>query len=172
MNMPDPADKTSTATGREDCLDISVQSEASSIRGTGGSEIPFSRAILKIRNVCDAEVVNIVPRATLGQEGGTVQDVSASLSRTDSLTIPPGGTVDWDVFDLLLPAHPGTASKVHMFGYRAALNWRFDLAVWAEYLSPVSSLPAQTAVSRWALRWSAAGTSAGEIELAIEKVRD
>jgi hypothetical protein len=170
--MPDQANGAPAPTDKEHCLDISVQPIDSSIRGTGGREIPFSRAILKIRNICDAEVENIVPHATLGQEGGTVQDVSASLSLTAPLAIPPGGTVDWDVYDLLLPAHPGTASKVHMFGYRAALNWRFDLAVWAEYLAPVSSIPVQTPVSRWALRWKAAEPAAGEIGLSIEEVKD
>lgn len=170
--MPDTSNGRAATTDREHCLDISLQPTGSSIRGTGEQEIPFCRAILKIRNVCDAEVVNIVPHATLGQEGGTVQDVSDSLSCPAPLAIPPGGTADWDIYNLLLPAHSGTASKVHMFGYRAVLNWRFDLTVWAEYLDPVSSLPAQTSVSRWALRWSVADPSGGEIGLAIEEVKD
>ncbi|MGC2063908.1 MAG: hypothetical protein WA610_13095 [Thermodesulfovibrionales bacterium] len=170
--MPDTSNGRAATTDREPCLDISLQSTGSTIGGTGGREIQFARAILKIRNVCDAEVVNVVPHATLGQEGGTVQDVSDSFSRSAPLSIPPGGAAEWDVYDLLLPVHPGTASKIHMFGYRAALNWRFDLTVWAEYLTPVSSLPAQTSASRWALRWSVADPSGGEIGLAIEKVKD
>ncbi len=170
--MPDTSSGRAATTGRENCLDISLQPAGSSIRGTDGRKIQFSKAILKIRNVCDAEVVNVVPHATLGQEGGTVQDVSGSFSRSAPLSIPPGGAAVWDVYDLLLPAHPGTASKIHMFGYRAVLNWRFDLTVWAEYLTPVSSFPVQTPASRWALRWNVADPSAGEIGLAIEEVKD
>ena len=170
--MPDTPKGRVETKGKGDCLVISLQPAASSIRGPGGGEIPFSRAMLKIRNVCDAEVVNIVLHAMLGQEGGTAQDVSASFLQLTPLSISPGGTADWDVYDLLLPAHLGTASKVHMFGYRAVLNWRFDLSVWVEYLTPVSSFPVQTPVSRWALRWSVADPATGEIGLAIEEVLD
>ncbi len=170
--MPDTTDERAMTPGREDCLIISVQPSGSSILGTDGREVPFSRAILKVRNVCDTEVVNIVLHAMLGQEGGTVQDVSASFSQSAPLSIPPGVTTEWDVYNLLLPAHPGTASKVHMFGYRAVLNWRFDLSVWAEYPTPVSSFQVQTQVSRWSLIWSVTDPSAGEIGLAIEEVWD
>ena len=170
--MPETPSGSAAATDREDCLDISLQLAGSSISGTGGREIQFSKAILKIRNVCNAEVVNVVPHATLGQEGGTVQDVSASFSRSTPLLIPAGGAIDWDVYNLLLPAHSGTASKIHMFGYRAVLNWRFDLTVWAEYLTPVSYFPVQTPVSRWTLRWNVADPSTGEIGLAIEELKD
>jgi len=143
----------------------------SHLKASDGREIPFTRALLTIRNVCDEEVFSVVPHATLGQEGGTVQDVTGSLSSLASASIPPGGTVSWDVFDTLLPAHPGAASKVHMFGYRAALNWRFDLSVWVEYRA-FGSAPARTPVSRWTLRWSVAETDEGKIELTIEDLNN
>jgi len=152
------------------CLAISVQPMASHVRASDSRDIPFMRAILTARNICDSNVIDFIPHATLGQEGGTVQDVSGAFSYPQS--IAPGQSASWDVYELLLPAHPGTASKVHMFGYRAALNWRFDLAVWAEYRSPVSSMMEQTPVARWALRWSVPDPSTGEIELAIEPLKD
>jgi hypothetical protein len=124
-----------------------------------------------LRNVCDAEAVNIVPHATLGQEGGTIQDVTGSLSHS-APSIPPGGTVGLDVYDLLLPAHPGTASKIHMFGYRAALNWKFELAAWAQYRPSASSEPLQTPVLRWSLRWSVADPATGAVGLTIEEIKD
>jgi hypothetical protein len=114
----------------------------------------------------------MVPHATLGQEGGTVQDVSGAFPGGAVASMPPGGTVSWDVYDLLLPAHPGTASKVHMFGYRAALNWRFDLAAWAEYRSSADSPPVRTSLSRWALRWSVPDPSTGAVVLAIEEGKE
>jgi hypothetical protein len=169
--MPDrPEDSTTNGEG-DSCLDISLQAAASNIRASEGRDIPFARAVLVVRNVCDTEVGNIEPHATLGQEGGTVQDVTISFSQSTHSSIPAGGTASWDVYDLLLPAHPGTASKIHMFGYRAALNWRFDLAAWAEYRLPDSSIAVKTAVSRWTLRWSVANPATGEVELTIENLK-
>ncbi|HSB30691.1 MAG TPA: hypothetical protein VLD55_03730 [Candidatus Sulfobium mesophilum] len=156
---------------RNSCLDISLQSAASHIRASDGREIPFTRAVLTIRNICDAEVLDVVPQATLGQEGGTVQDVTSSVSQWAHLSISPGGAADWDVYDLLIPAHPGAASKIHMFGYRAALNWRFELTAWASYRPPGSSIAVQTPVSRWALRWSVENPATGEVGLTIEDLK-
>ena len=158
--------------GRNRCLDISLQPLASHLKASDGREIPFTRAILTIRNVCAAEADNVMPRATLGQEGGTIQDVTSSLSSSTPSSLPPGGAVSWDVFDVLLPAHPGTASKVNMFGYRAALNWRFDLAAWAECRPAASSEPLKSPVLRWSIRWSVADPATGAVELTIEEIKN
>jgi len=166
--MPENPEEISAVGGKDSCLEISLQSVASHLQASDGRSIPFTRAVLTIRNVCDAEVLNVVPHATLGQEGGTVQDVTGALSSLASASIPPGGTASWDVYDTLLPAHPGSGSKIHMFGYRAALNWRFDLAAYAEYRNAYSSLPLQTLVSRWTFRWSVTNTSTGEVGLTID----
>lgn len=170
--MADTSEKRAQTGGKNLCLDISLQSVPSHLRASDGREIPFTKAILTIRNVCTAEAVNVVPHATLGQEGGTVQDVTGSLSHPVPSTIPPEGTVSWDVYDLLLPAHPGTASKIHMFGYRAALNWRFNLAAWAQYQPSISSESLKTPVLLWSLRWSVADPSTGAVGLTIEEIKD
>jgi hypothetical protein len=154
------------------CLEISLRSAPSHIKASDGREIPFTRAVLTLRNGCDAEAVNVVLHATLGQESGTVQEVSSSLAHAVPSSIPPGGTVSLDVYDLLLLAHPGTASKIHMFGYRAALNWKFELAAWAQYSPSVSSEPLQTPVLRWSLRWSVAEPATGAVGLTIEEIKD
>jgi hypothetical protein len=162
----------SAATGeRKNCLDILLESRASHIRATDGREIPFARAILTISNMCDTEVLDVLPHATLGQEGGTVQDVSSSFSQAAHSSIAPGGAAEWDVYDLLIPAHPGTASKIHMFGYRAALNWRFELAAWAEYRPSGSSITVRTPVARWALRWSVENPATQDVGLTIEELK-
>jgi len=154
---------------REDCIAISVPAADLKLAATNGKEISFTRAVLTVRNTCSEEL-NLVPHATLGQEGGTVQDVSHALTILSALLLPHG-SVSWDVYDLLLPAHAGTASKVHMFGYRAVLNWRFDLAVWAGYRRAADSSVGLTPVSRWALRWSVPDATAGAVALAIEELK-
>jgi len=166
--MPDIPSGNEAAVARDHCLVISLVSVASHMRTSDGSDIPFARAMLTMRNICDAAVVNVMLHVNIGQEGGTVQDITSAFSRTAIASIPSGGTVSWDVFDQLLPAHPGIASKVHMFGYRAALNWRFDLAAYAEYRNAVSSLPLQTPVLRWTIHWSVTNKSTGEVGLTID----
>ncbi len=168
--MADTAEERTATGGGSPCLDISLRSVTSHLRASDGKEIPFTRAILTLRNVCDAEAVNVVTHATLGQEGGTIQDVTSALSHSAS-SIPPGGVVSLDVYDLLLPAHPGTSSKIHMFGYRAALNWKFDLAAWAQYRPSFSAEPLQTPVFLWSLRWSVADPATGAVGLIIEEIK-
>jgi hypothetical protein len=170
--MVDTSEEQTQTGGKNLCLDISLQSVPSHLRASDGKEISFTKALLTIRNICTTEAVNVVLHATLCQEGGTVQDVTSSLSHSAPSSIPPEGAFSWDVYDLLLPAHPGTASKIHMFGYRAALNWRFDLAAWAQYRPSVSSEPLKTPILRWSLRWSVADPSTGAIGLTIVEVND
>jgi len=153
----------------EPYLILSLRPVASHIRASDGRDIPFVRAVLTISNAGDAEVNGLVPHATLGQEGGTVQDVTHAFGSPAAASIPPGGSATWDVYELLLPAHPGTASKIHMFGYRAVLNWKFDLAAWAEFRLTGSSGTLQTPVSRWTLQWSVPDASTGAVALAIEE---
>jgi hypothetical protein len=167
-SMPDT--QNGKAEQANDCLTISLEPATSHVRSSDGREVPFTKAVLSIRNACTAELINMVPHATLGQEGGTVQDVTLALSLSIfPAPFPPGGNISWDVYDLLLPAHAGTASKIHMFGYRAALNWRFDLAAWAEFRRTAGSPPVLTSVSRWVLRWTVPDPSTGSVELTIEE---
>jgi hypothetical protein len=156
-------------TDSKQCLELSLQSVASQIKASDGRQIPFTRAVLMIRNVCN-QAVTIVPQAMLGQEGGTVQDVTRALAHSADSSIPAGGTVSWDVYDLLLPAHQGTASKMHMFGYRAALNWRFELAAWATYRTSASS-ESKTPALQWSLTWSISDPASGAVGLTIEEVK-
>lgn len=151
------------------CLEFSLRAEASRIRLADGRDLPFARAILTLHSNCETEVTDLAVHASLGQEGGTVQDVSHALAAAPAL--PAGGLLQWDVYDSLLFAHPGIAGKVHMFGHRAVLNWIFDLAVQAEYRLPGSSGPPRTAGARWTLRWSVADAATGAVALGIEPAR-
>jgi hypothetical protein len=170
--MPDTVEGMAGQDDQERCLVFSLQAEDSRLVASNGKEISFAKAVVTVRNACTAELIDMVPHATLGQEGGTVQDVSSAFPGKAGVSILPGGTVSWYVYDLLLPAHPGAASKVHMFGYRAVLNWRFDLTVWAEYRRSADSPPVRTPVSRWVLRWSVPDQSTGAVALTIEEGKD
>ena len=167
--MTDMPEENRLLNDLERCLVISLHAADSRIMANNGKEISFTRAVLTLRNACTSALSDLVVHAALGQEGGTVQDVSSAFPGNAGASIPPQGSVSCYVYDLLLPAHPGTASKVHMFGYRAVLNWRFDLEVWAEYRRSADSPPVRTPASRWALRWSVPDPSTGDVVLAIEE---
>jgi hypothetical protein len=62
------------------------------------------------------------------------------------------------------------ASKVHLCGYKAALNWWIDFSVWAEYRQEGAASPLRTGISRWRLCWRPAEPSAEKIDLAVEAV--
>ena len=150
-------------------LSFSLNTVPSTLRVTGGREIPFARAILSLHNAGDSTAAGIVPHATLSEERGIVHDATETLKHaTPADSIPPGGELTWDVYELLLAAHPGVASKVHLWGYKAALNWWIDFSAWAEYREQGTASPLRTGISRWKLCWSPAGPSAERIELSIE----
>jgi len=170
---PNITETDGTAKGRKHGLKISLQAVPSKLRVTGGREIPFYRPIFSINNAGDTEVSGFLPHAMLAQEGGSVQDITEAVLRTKAAeSIPPGETLKWDVYDLLLAEHPGVASKVHLWGYKAILNWRFDLAVWVEYRTPGTAAPESTATSRWKFHWNPAKPPSEDVDLSIEVVED
>lgn len=152
-------------------LQFTLKSVPSTLRVTGGREIPFVRAILSLRNEGGGTASGVVPHATLSEERGLVHDATEALKHAAPAdSIPPGGALAWDVYDLLLAAHPGVASKVHLWGYKAALNWWIDFSVWAEYRQEGAASPLRTGISRWRLCWRPAEPSAEKIDLAVEAV--
>jgi hypothetical protein len=169
--MSESSNKSSASGSSESCLEITLRSEASHIRTSDGRDIAFTRAMLTMRNACAADVVDLVPHISLGQESGTMQDVSHAVAGS-AVAVPPGGSITWDVFEQLVRAHPGTASKINMFGYRAVLNWLFELSVWAAYRVSGSASPVKTPVLRWTLRWSVTDPSTGAVGLAIEEAKE
>jgi hypothetical protein len=153
-------------------LQFSIAAAPSTLRVAGGREIPFARAILSLRNTGDTMAAEVVTHATLSEERGLVHDATEVLrcaATADS--IPPGGELQWDVYDVLLAAHAGVASKVHLWGYKAVLNWWIDFSAWAEYRGEPAAAPILTGVSRWKLRWSPGEPPGEKIEFKMEAVK-
>jgi len=160
-----------TTKAQDSGLEFSLRAVPSELRVTGGRKIPFRRAILSMRNNGSTALVRFVPHGTLAQEGGSVQDITEALSRAVTMdSLPPGQAIEWDMYDLLLAAHPGVASKVHLWGYKSILNWWIYLTVWTEYYPSDDTTPIQTSISKWKLRWIPARSNLEEIDLSMEVV--
>jgi len=171
--MPDIKAPESKTKSQESCLEISLEAVPSKLQVSGGREIAFTRVMLSMVNTSHAALVGVVPHATFAQERGIVHDATEALSRLKIVeSIQPGETVKWDVYDLLLVAHPGVASKVHLWGYKAVLDWWLDFVAWAEYRAPDIAVPQQTPKHQWKLSWSPAKSQADEIDLVLEVVKD
>ena len=171
--MPDTKAAKTKTKSQDNCLGIFLQAVPSKLHVSGGSEIAFTRAMLSMVNTGHATLVGVVPHATFAQERGIVHDATDALSRSKIVeSIQPGEAVKWDVYDLLLVAHPGVASKVHLWGYKAVLDWWLDFVAWAEYRTRDVAMPQQTPKHQWKLRWSPAKSQADEIDLALEVVKD
>jgi hypothetical protein len=160
------------STGQEmkaSLLKIWLEAVPSALKIAPAGEIKFPRAVLSIRNVGPDPVNVLISQADIFQEGGMTQDVTEALNNnlTDRL-IPPGDTLSWDLYDLLMAKHPGVASKIHLFGYKAVLNWWFDLSVKAEYRQSDGSLPVQTPLFRAKFRWNASKPDLEKVGLSIE----
>ena len=171
--MPDAKAAETKTKSQESCLDISLQAVPSKLQVIGGREIAFTRAVLSMVNTSQAALIGVVPHATFAQERGIVHDATDALSGSKIVeSIQPGETVTWDVYELLLVAHPGVASKVHLWGYKAVLDWSLNFVAWAEYRTPDIAMPQQTPKHQWKLRWSPAKSQTDVIDLALEVVKD
>jgi hypothetical protein len=171
--MPDTKAVEMKTKSQESCLEISLKAVPSKLQVSVGREIAFTRAMLSMVNTSHAPLVGVVPHATFAQERGIVHDATEELSRSKIVeSLQPGEKVKWDVYDLLLVAHPGVASKVHLWGYKAVLDWWLDFVAWAEYRTPDVTMPQQTPKHQWKLRWSPAKSQVDEIDLVLEVVND
>jgi len=61
-------------------LDFTLKSVPSTLRVTGGREIPFARAILSLHNAGDSPATGLVAHATLSEERGMVHDATESVA--------------------------------------------------------------------------------------------
>jgi hypothetical protein len=171
--MPDIKAGQTQTKNEESYLEISLEAAPLKLETSGGREITFIGAMLSMANTGIAVLVGVVPHATIAKEGGLIHNATGAPSRSKIVeSMEPGETVKWDVYDLLLVAHPSLVSKVYLWGYEAVLGWWLEFVAWAEYRTPDVATPLQTPKHRWKLRWSPAKSQADEIDLSWEVMKD
>lgn len=150
-------------------LKTTIESNPSTLKAAGGREIRFDRAVLVMRNTSGEALVDVSPRVTVVQEGGEPHEMSEALAAgLGESVLPPGGALRWDLYDLLVAGHPGVASKVHLFGYKAILNWWFEFEVGVDYRSEAGSPQEWHSTFRGKFRWNASKDALDQVELSVE----
>lgn len=153
-------------------LKIWLEAVPSILKIASGKEIKFPRPALFIQNVGPEPVKILISQASVFQEGGmggVPHEVTQVLNENlGGRFIPPGDRLQWDLYDLLLAEHPGVSSKVHLFGYKAVLNWWFELSAKAEYQLSDGSSPAQAPLFQARFRWNASKPDLEKVDLAID----
>ncbi len=148
-------------------LTFTLEAVPSTLRVTGGREIPFARPVLVLRNTGDRPATGLAVHATLSEERGLVHDATEVLKGgTPAEALPPGAEIRWDLYEVLLAAHPGVGSKVRLWGHRAVLDWWIDFYAWAAHSAAPGA--AEQKAARWRFRWSPAGAQAEGVVLSIE----
>lgn len=151
-------------------LEFSLDPYPSTLKAAGGGNVRFPRAILALKNKGHEPVREVTLQGTVSQEGGLTHEITESLSTEVACgVLGPGETRQWDLFDLLAAGHPGVASKIHLFGYKAVLNWWFDLTVGADYRIEGESLRQETPPFRARFRWNAQPGALDQVGLSIER---
>jgi hypothetical protein len=150
-------------------LKIWLEAVPSALKIAPGGEIKFPRPVLVIRTVGPDPVKVLISQASIFQEGGLSQEVTEALNKNlIDRFILPGDTLKWDLYNLLMAEHPGVASKVNLFGYKAVLNWWFELSVKTEYRLSDGSPPVQTPLFRAKFRWNASKPDLERVDLSID----
>jgi hypothetical protein len=141
----------------------------STLKIAPGGEIKFPRPVLVIQNVGPDPAKVLISHASIFQEGGMPQEVTETLNKKlIDRFIPPEDTLRWDLYDLLIAEHPGVASKVHLFGYKAVLNWWFELSVKTDCRLSDGSLSVQMPLFRAKFRWNASKPALEKVDLSID----
>jgi hypothetical protein len=149
-------------------LKIGLEAVPSMLEIAPRGEIKFPRAVLVMRNAGPEPVQVSISQASIFQEGGMPLDVTKALNKNlIGRFIPPGDPLSWDLYDLLMAEHPGVAGKVHLFGYKAVLNWWFELSAQADYQLSDGSLPVPMPLFQAKFRWNAAKPDLEKIDLSI-----
>jgi hypothetical protein len=160
------------STGQEmetSLLKIWLEAVPLALKIAAGKEIKFPRPVLVIRNTGPDPVKVLISHASIFEEGGMSQEVTEALNKNlIDRFIPPGDTLRWDLYDLLRVEHPGVASKINLFGYKAVLNWWFELSVKTDYRLSDGSLPFQAPLFRAKFRWNASKPDLEKVDLSID----
>jgi hypothetical protein len=139
-------------------LSLQIEKCAVALHYAGAEGVTFEDAVLIVENNGASTIGEVVLGLRVSQEGKVPFEGNISpaiLEMPDGLDA--GASLRMSVFRVLQKTLPGFASKVNMFGYKAALNWSYEIVV---------SIGDAEALAK-TIRWSLAPSDAEHVAVDI-----
>jgi len=136
-------------------LSLQPKTVPGSIRPKVGGDIDFERVLLELDNRASETLRG--PQLRLEARQGT--EVICEIDEPLAGDLAPGGSTQWDLYDLFLERGRGFPSKVHLFGLKAALGWDFTVQ---------ATISASGSEARTAFRFTWSGDPAGPVTATVK----
>ncbi|HSH69937.1 MAG TPA: hypothetical protein VK997_08470 [Deferrisomatales bacterium] len=131
----------------------------------GAEGVVFQDAVVVVRNTGAVSAARIGLLCTVVNEGKPMVDRLVDLTPLGfAETLRPGAEGTVSFFRLLQREARGFGSKVNLFGYRAVLNWTYELT--ATPVAGPDAVPAGTE-RRWRVRWHPSETNPALVAVEI-----
>ena len=136
-------------------LELDVVARKVPLQYRGAEGVVFQDAVVVVRNTGAVSAPSIGLLCTVANEDKLTVDRLVDLTPLGFAdTLKPGAEGTVSFFRLLQREARGFGSKVSLFGYRAVLNWTYDLT--ATPVAGPDAVPAGTE-RRWQVRWQSGG---------------
>ncbi len=147
-------------------LEVAWRPEASELRGPGGKPLPFTDAVLVVRNAGSAPLAGFRATVTVRQEDALLCEARDAMGAAlGERVLAPGESVAVGAFALLQEVDPGLASRVHLFGVKALLNWRFRVEAEVSCRAAGGAADRGPARAEFAFHWAPPESPGGPVGL-------
>lgn len=147
-------------------LELDWLPKESELHGPGGKPIAFTDAVLVVRNAGAVPVGELRATATVRQEDALLCEARDALGATlAGRVLAPGESVAGSALALLQEVDAGLASRVHLFGVKALLTWRFRVAAEVHCRAADGASGQGKARAEFAFHWVPPESTGGPIGL-------
>jgi len=151
-------------------LTLSVTPHEVELHYPGAEGVVFQDARLVVKNDSGERVGPLVLGLMVTQEGRELYRGDTPLSALNlPETLGPGEETELSLFRALQREVKGFASRVNMFGYKAALDWTFNISAKVATAPQGEGSVVATARQEWVILWSADPTDPKQAILMVEQ---
>ena len=145
-------------------LTLSLEQRSVTLHYPGAEGIVFHDAVFVLRNAGDRPADDLSLHVRIAQEQKPLAETRVDLSAFDvAPSLAPGGEARVSLFRIMQKVVPGFGSKVNLFGYKAALNWTYQVS--AAPCAAAGGPPVD--LQTWQVRWGPSETDTHRVEVEI-----
>ena len=147
-------------------LALAWRPEASELHGPGGKPIPFTDAALVVHNAGAVPLGELRATVTVRQEDSLLCEARDAMGAAlGGRVLAPGESVAVGAFALLQEVDQGLASRVHLFGVKALLTWRFRVVAEVDCRAAGGASGRGKARAEFAFHWAPPESPGGPVGL-------